>query len=299
MRFGVIVHGGAGSPADLTEGCKKACEEAFAFLESGKGSLEAVIEAVRVLEDDGRFNAGSGSSLRLDGSTAEMDAAVMDSARNIGSVISVRGIRNPILAARAVIDSPHVALSGQGARAFAERRGLAPLTHSSSYAVERYQKLKDLVRSGRLGEINPRWRGFDIESLWNFDDTSFREVFPSDTVGAAAMDANGVFAVATSTGGAPPMLLGRVGDTPMIGCGFYAGLACAVATTGIGEEIIKAMLAKTVYDMVSAGEDPETACKKGVALFPPESTVGIIVLSREGVALASNTTMANYSLVKE
>ncbi|MDI6890792.1 MAG: isoaspartyl peptidase/L-asparaginase [Thermodesulfovibrionales bacterium] len=105
--------------------------------------------------------------------------------------------------------------------------------------------------------------------------------------------------MANSTGGFSPMMLGRVGDGPMIGCGFYAGPACALATTGIGEEIIKKVLAKTVYDMIFHGEDIKKACRKGINMFPPEIKVGIITISTTGYAVISNTEMANYVLVKE
>jgi beta-aspartyl-peptidase (threonine type) len=134
--------------------------------------------------------------------------------------------------------------------------------------------------------------------LWNFEDAFYKEIF-CDTVGAVAIDKEGVFAVANSTGGFSPMMLGRIGDSPMIGCGFYAGFSCAIAATGMGEEIIKRMLAKTVYDMISRGEDIKKACKKGISMFPPEIKIGIIAISKEGFTVASNTEMANYVLVKE
>ena len=95
------------------------------------------------------------------------------------------------------------------------------------------------------------------------------------------------------------MMIGRVGDTPMIGCGFYAGPASAVAVTGIGEEIIKRMLAKTVYDMVLNGDDIKSACEKGIAMFPTEIAAGIIGMSTTGHAVVSNREMANYVMTEE
>src|SRR3989304_7781727 len=100
IHYGVLAHGGAGSSSQFSDGCKAACESAFSLLETGMSALDAVVEAARILEDDGRFNAGSGSVLRLDGRTIEMDAGVMDSKNNMGMVISVRGERNPGLVAR-------------------------------------------------------------------------------------------------------------------------------------------------------------------------------------------------------
>jgi beta-aspartyl-peptidase (threonine type) len=298
ILYGVVVHGGAGSPPHLLDGCKKACESAFGLLEEGKSSLDAVVESARILEDDGRFNAGSGSALRLDGKTIEMDASVMDSRGNIGIVMAIKNVKNPILVARDVMETPHVALAGEGATVFARRRGFVPFYQVSQPALERYKRVKQIIKEGRLSEEAPRWKARDIESLWNFEGASYREIF-CDTIGAVAIDKEGVLAVANSTGGFSPMMLGRIGDSPIIGCGFYAGFSCAIAATGMGEEIIKMMLAKTVYDMISRGEDIEKACEKGINMFDPEIKVGIIAISKEGFTVTSNTEMANYVRVKE
>ena len=123
----------------------------------------------------------------------------------------------------------------------------------------------------------------------------FWKKYASDTVGAVAVDRNGVFAVATSTGGAAPMMVGRVGDTPMIGCGFYTGEHGAVAVTGLGEEIIKRMSAKAVYDLLPG--QTESACQKGLELF--SSRTGIIAISIDGYAAVSNRGMASWAIVKD
>jgi len=298
IQYGIVVHGGAGSPGHFTDGCKKACKSAFVMLEAGGNSLDAVVNAVRILEDDGRFNAGTGSALRLDGKTIEMDAALMNSEGKLGMVIAIKRIRNPIGAARAVLKTPHVALAGDGATDFARQEGLRSFRKPSKNAMERYRKVKQIIQEKRLGEEVSQWKDYDIESLWNFRDKSYQDIF-CDTVGAVAIDRRDVLSVATSTGGFSPMMRGRVGDSPMIGCGFYAGPACAVASTGIGEEIIMKMLAKTVYDMVSQGEDIRRACERGISMFPSEINVGIIGIAKEGVVALSNTEMAQYSLVEE
>jgi L-asparaginase/beta-aspartyl-peptidase (threonine type) len=292
IRYGAVTHGGAMSSEEFTDGCSAACESAFRLLGAGRSALDAVVEAVRLLEDDGRFNAGSGSVLRLDGTTIEMDAAVMDSGGRIGVVISIREVKNPVLVARAVIDTPHVALSAQGATAFARKWGFPPCRQVSKHALERHKRIERLIREGKLGEVDPRWQNCDVEALWNFDAVSYKDVFSCDTVGAVALDKEGSLAVATSTGGASPMMLGRVGDSPMIGCGFYAGPLGAMAVTGIGEEIIKKMLAKTVYDMVSRGEDTTVALENGISMFAEDVAVGVIALTREGFAAVSNRQMA-------
>lgn len=298
ILYGIVTHGGVGSPAQFSDGCKAACESAFQLLEKGKSSLDAVIEAARILEDDGRFNAGSGSALRLDGKTIEMDASVMDSRGNIGIVMAIRNVKNPILVARAVIDTPHVALSGEGATAFARRKGFEPFYNVSHHAIERYRRIKQLIKQGELTKMSPNWKGFNIKYLWNFDNFSYEQTF-CDTIGAVAMDKKGVFAVANSTGGFSPMLLGRVGDSAMVGCGFYAGTYGAITATGAGEEIIRKILTKTIYDMISKGEDIKRACIKGIEMFPPEIKIGIIAISKKEFSVVANTEMAHYALIKE
>ena len=290
LDFGIVVHGGVGSPEDLSDGCQSACLAAFRILEGGGPALDAVVEACRVLEDDGRFNAGSGSVLRIDGKTVEMDAAVMDSAGNLGMVINIRGVKNPVAVARGVTMTPHVALAGRGAEAFAKKIGVAALHEVSAQALKRHEKVSALLKEGRLGEINPLWK--DIGP-------SFFDGLSCDTIGAVAVDGDGVFAVAASTGGAVPMLVGRVGDTPMIGCGFFAGPAGAVAATGIGEEIIRRMLAKKVYDGFCENGDVQSECRDGIGLFAADIPVGLIGISGKGHAVSSNRPMAHYAMVRE
>ncbi|MDA8387351.1 MAG: isoaspartyl peptidase/L-asparaginase [Nitrospiraceae bacterium] len=263
ISFGLVAHGGVGSPGELSDGCRAACEAAFRMLEAGKDSLDAAVEAARLLEDDGRFNAGRGSVLRIDGKTIEMDAAVMDSASRIGVVINIRDVKNPVLIARAVIGTPHVALAGRGAEAFARGLGFGPFHDFSG---------KSATEKSETG---------------------------ADTIGVVALDKAGSFAVATSTGGAAPMMVGRVGDTPMMGCGFYAGPRGAVAVTGLGEESIRKMPAKTVYDMIADDRDAKDACEKGLDLFASGVKMGIIAISRSDWAVAARVTMAHWSMIRK
>lgn len=297
IDFGMLVHGGVGSPVHWKDGCRKACEAAFVKLEAGGKALDAVCEAARILEDDGRFNAGSGSTLRLDGKTIEMDASIMDSTGALGIVISIRNVQNPILVARDVLETPHVALSGRGAELFARKRGIKPFIRASKQSKARYKDLLKMIRRGDLGKHDPRWEECDIRSLWNFD-TAYETILGVDTIGAVALDRHGNFAVANSTGGASPMLLGRVGDTPMPGCGYYAGPSGAIACTGIGEEIIRKMLAKNVYEAVAGKEDVRDAARKSLVEFPGTIPVGIIAITRSGCTITSNRPMAHYALVR-
>lgn len=298
IHYGVVVHGGVGAPICWNDGCRRAASAAFGILKRGGPALDAVTEAARTLEDDGRFNAGSGSTLRLDGVTIETDAGLMDSSGRIGIVISVRDVRNPVLLARALMRTPHVALSGEGARLFARKQGLKRFGKPSRHSRERYRRLLREINHGELASHDPRWDGCDMEALWNFE-VPYENVFGVDTVGAAALDTHGAFAVANSTGGASPMLLGRVGDSPMIGCGFFAGPRAAVACTGIGEEIIRNMLARGVYDLIADGDGTREACIKAIRPFPGRIPVGVIALSRTGCAVVSNRHMAHHALIKE
>ena len=298
ISYGVVVHGGVGSPARFSDGCKKACASAFELLKRGSSALDAVVEAARMLEDDGRFNAGSGSTLRLDGKTIEMDAGLMDSQGHLGIVISVRNVRNPILLAHALMQTPHVALAGEGANLFARKQHLKRFNRPSRHSRERYKRLLRMIKRGELGEHDPRWEDCDIRSLWNFE-VPYDVILGTDTIGAVALDRGGNLAVANSTGGASPMLLGRVGDSPMIGCGFYAGPAAAVACTGIGEEIIKKMLARAVHDLIADNEEVREACRKGTRPFPGKTPVGVIAISTRGCAVVSNRQMAHYALIQE
>ena len=286
----IVVHGGAGAPQTLHGGCATAVARALEAYRDGGTALEAVVAAVVTLEDDGRFNAGSGSILRLDGETVEMDAAVMDSTGVLGAVAAVASVRNPVLAARRVAETPHVMLAGEGATAFAERHGLAADVKPTPKAQQRHREwMRRLGSGGR--DVPEEWRDFDLQHHWNFE-SAYGEAAACDTVGAVAVDAEGRFAVAGSTGGSSPMLRGRVGDTPLIGCGFYAGEHGAVAATGIGEEIIRRMLAWSVYQRIAEGATPQGACEEGIALFADDVEVGIIAVGGSGQGVASNGSMA-------
>lgn len=278
MNISILVHGGAGSPEEWRDGCLHACEKGFSILKKGGAALDAVIEAVRILEDDGRFNAGTGSVLRIDGKTIEMDASLMDSTGRLAMVMAVRDVKNPVLLARALLNTPHVAIAGEGAEMLARRYKLEPHPGPTGQALKHYERVKKYLTEKKPGEINPLWRGF--------------EHFLADTVGAVAMDKDGAFAVASSTGGASPMLVGRVGDTPIVGAGFYAGRLGAVAITGTGEEIIKRLVARNIYEKIENGIDLERAVKDTIYSFSEEIPVGIIAITKDSAVALSNRKMA-------
>jgi beta-aspartyl-peptidase (threonine type) len=291
----VVAHGGAGGPRENADACERACEAALAALAGGREALEAAVEATVVLEDDPRLNAGVGSNLRLDGRTIEMDAAVMDGECRFGGVAAIQRVKNPVRVARMVMDSPHLLLCGEGATAFAHARGVPDFYPISERARRRYAQVREFFARGGDSDMFVAWRGRDPGPYWNFPvsiaETLRAAAGPSDTVGAVVRDTGGRFGAALSTGGTTVMLLGRVGDTPVIGAGLYAGPHGAVAATGDGEEIMRRVLAKQVYDEIASGAAAQEAVQRGVASIDSRFTIGIIAVSRDGEGVADNRTM--------
>jgi L-asparaginase/beta-aspartyl-peptidase (threonine type) len=286
----VVVHGGAGASREHEDACVLAARRALAQLEVNGEALDAAIAAVTAMEDDGRLNAGSGSVLGLDGATVEMDASIMDSRGRLGAVACVRAVKNPVLLARAVADTPHWMLAGEGAQRFARAIGLpesGPLTER-----QRSEHRKLLVRMA--GSV-PAMPGVDnrlFARTWNYNSPLLLpEALACDTVGAVVRGPDGHFAVATSTGGSAPALLGRVGDSPIIGSGFYAGPAGAVGATGIGEHIVRHLLARTVYGWIEDGMPLAGALQRGIDLFERDVPVGLIAVSANDAGACSNREM--------
>jgi beta-aspartyl-peptidase (threonine type) len=284
----IAVHGGAGTSRNYQDGCDAAARLGLVVLMDNGSALEAVISSVTAMEDDGRFNAGKGSAFRMDGRTVEMDAAVMDSTGTLGAVACIQHVKNPVLIARAVSETPHWLLAGEGAERFAQQAGLvgdfAPSAEASKSHDELMQAMLSSTDPAALAPFSRHWN-FPIP----WDDAVRR--YGNDTVGAVARDSDGNFAVATSTGGSPPSLMGRVGDTPIIGCGFFAGAAGAVAVTGIGEYIVRQMLARTVYQWIERGVPLHAAMDRGIALFNKSVDIGIIATNDSGAAVDSNREM--------
>lgn len=250
----LLVHGGAWAiPDDMVEahlnGVRNAMATGWAVLDRGGSALDAVEEAVVVMEDDDTFDAGRGSFLNRDGKV-QLDALIMDgNTLRTGGVGCVEHLRNPVRAARKILsDSPHVYFVAQGAERFAAEHGL------------------DLCRNEDL--IIPR----EVERLKQFKARSagdpnelFAPEISHDTVGAVALDRDGNIAAATSTGGTLNKAPGRLGDSSLIGCGCYAdNKSAAASTTGWGEPIMKLVLAKWAADRVAAGNLPAWACSEAI-----------------------------------
>lgn len=286
--FTLVVHGGAGSLSneviargrqrEAREGLNLALREGFDTLEAGGSSLDAVERAVRVLEDCPLFNAGKGAAFNHDGAI-ELDASIMDG-RSLaaGAVAGVTTVRNPISAARAVMEkSPHVLLVGQGADQFAAEIGLPTVKSSYFWTPERWEQLqKELNRNERAQEA-PGKHG---------------------TVGAVALDRQGNLAAATSTGGISNKRFGRVGDSPIIGAGTYAenGI-CAVSCTGQGEFFLRFVVAHEIACLVKYGGLSVAQATAGLVhgrLPAAGGEGGVIAVDARGVPVLEFNTEGMY-----
>jgi len=282
QRALVAVHGGAGDVLDArrplhVEAAKRAAAAGREVLARGGAALDAVQAAVEALEDDPLFNAGTGACLSAAG-TLELDASIMEgTALRAGAVTVLPPFKHPIAIARAALeDGRHVLYAAHGAVAFAERAGFIASSAEAMCTPEALERLQ-LVLAGRAA---PGWAG--------------------GTVGAVACDAQGRVAAATSTGGTVGKLPGRVGDSPLIGCGTYADDdAGACSATGDGEAIIRATLARAAVDRMRAGMSAQDAADAAMALFASRfaSSGGIVLVDRAGRAgFAWNTRTMSHAV---
>jgi beta-aspartyl-peptidase (threonine type) len=286
-KLALAVHGGAWHiPDEAAEACRHGCARAldrgWAILERGGSALDACEAAIIELEDDPVFDAGTGSHLNRDG-RVQCDAILMDGTTlKAGAIAGVERLRNPVKVARLVLDrSEHMMLVGPGAEQFAVEMGVALCNPSElviAREVEFWYKNKhesDLARGHFVGDAQ------------------------LGTVGAVALDARGSLAAGTSTGGTACKYPGRVGDSSLIGCGCYADdRAGAVSATGYGEAIMKVVMAKAAADFLAAGDSPQAAAEKAVALLAvrTEGKGGLILLDPAGgVGAAFSTPHMAYA----
>jgi beta-aspartyl-peptidase (threonine type) len=269
----IIVHGGAGAirddslPARL-DGCNQAARAGWLILERGGSALDAAEAAVCALEDNPLFNAGTGSTLNRLG-TVEMDAALIEGkSLRAGAVAAVAGIKNPISLARRIMeDGRHVMLACGGALLFAREIGF-PECSPDSLIVESARK---------------RWQA------------------QHGTVGCVALDGAGTLAAATSTGGTFNKLPGRVGDSPLLGCGTYADEFSGVSCTGDGEAIMRVVLAKAATELVRSGLEPCAAAQQAIEQLGKKTggSGGLIIIDRYGnIGHARNTSHMPISFVQ-
>ncbi len=313
MSIAIVVHGGAGSlAAERSEivqaGCKEAVLLGWQILQNGGRALDAVEAAVRALEDNPQYNAGTGSSLNMEGSI-EMDAGMMEGdTLRVGAVAGVENIKNPILLARQVLESSHALLIGRGAEEFALEQGMSLCTREE-LLTQRQHEIWQTMRAEHLAQQQePSYHRREIGSLAARDvpKKTPRLVTPQEleeqhgTVGAAAVDAHGRLAAATSTGGTHYKYPGRVGDSPLVGCGFYADEHAAVSCTGHGEDFIRLLLAKRAADCVARGMSARDAAEATIAVLNAKATGkgGLIIVDHLGnVGFAWNSPHMSYAYI--
>jgi beta-aspartyl-peptidase (threonine type) len=279
MKPALIVHGGAWDiPDDAVDACKSGCHRAltagWSILSRGGYALDAIEAAIMVLEDDPVFDAGYGSHLNFDG-RVECDAIVMNGATlRAGAAAGLQRIKNPIQVARKILEKcPHMMLVADGAERFAKEQGInlckpEELVSEAEWAA--WQKCKEDTHAAE------HHRGHE-----------------QGTVGAVALDANGNLFAATSTGGTCCKLPGRVGDSPLIGCGCYADSeAGGVSCTGYGEAIMKVVLAKSAVDFL---------CRPATCVdTPPNISCGLStadIVARQAIHLLAKRTRATGGLI--
>jgi beta-aspartyl-peptidase (threonine type) len=337
MSIAIIVHGGAGTVAperfDVVQaGCREAALVGWRILQAGGSAMDAVEATVRVLEDNPNYNAGIGSCLTADG-TIEMDAGIMDGdALRMGAVAGVERIKNPISLARRVLASSHALLIGRGAQQFALANGIALCRREDLLTERQYSNWKQLrdeglvhkdeeeprfhrIEIGKVGAASskdeqatdePSFHRYEIASIPARDEAAKEQPKthePEDkhgTVGAVAVDSRGRLAAATSTGGIPNKYPGRVGDSPLVGCGFYADENAAVSCTGHGEDFIRLTIAKRAADNVAHGMSARDAAEATIATLGAKAagTGGLIVVDRLGnVGFAWNSTHLAHAFI--
>lgn len=278
-NYKIIVHGGAWDiPKEHhkahEEGVEKAALIGLDTLKKGSSAIDACIAAVKSMENDPTFDAGKGSFLNLNGEV-EMDAIVMDGTDlSIGSVAGIQCVKNPIEVANKVrLNSEHCLLVGKGAEKFAKRENAKLASVEDLLVGRELERYKALLEKG---EISAR-QFFDKPSKMG-------------TVGAVAIDKEGRIACATSTGGTPNKLPGRVGDSPIPGAGAYANKVAGVSTTGWGESIMKVLLAKTAVDFAKVLKGQEAGDAAIEALNEINGLGGLIMINQEGEASYSYNT---------
>lgn len=290
MSIAIIVHGGSGTIADehapmAEQGCREAAAIGWHVLEEGGTALAAVEAAVRALEDNPVFNAGTGSCLNRDGKI-EMDAGIMEGhTLNVGAVAGIERIKHPITAARLVLESPHVLLISRGAQQFVVEQGMTLCAEEDLLTERQYRAWKE-------------GHSADLTISSGEQDTAKKH----GTVGAVAFDGFGILAAATSTGGFMNKVPGRVGDSPLVGCGFYADEYAAISCTGYGEDFTRLLLGRRAAEFVAHGDTAQHAAEAAIAFLGKRASGqgGLIIVDREGrIGFAKNSRNMAYAYLTE
>ncbi|WP_343344947.1 isoaspartyl peptidase/L-asparaginase [Sphingomicrobium sp. XHP0239] len=295
-RWSLVIHGGAGTirresmtpekDAEIRAKLDEALVAGSEILAAGGSSLDAIQAAIMVLEDDPNFNAGRGAVFTWEG-TNSLDSSIMrGDTLEAGAVAGLSTTKNPILAARAVMEqSPHVLLSGEGADTFASEQGIEQVDPDYFYTQERYDALTRFKENAM--------RGANSEQL---------EVdYKFGTVGAVAMDVNGVISAGTSTGGMTGKRWGRIGDSPIIGAGTYANDLCGVSATGTGEYFIRLNVAAAHCSQVGLNfHSAQDAARRFELLRQREdSDAGIVYESFEPATPAEISRLSGNRIIRK
>jgi len=297
----ILIHGGAGEwqperrEAGLA-GAREAAEKGFKILEKNGSALDAVEAAVKVMEDDEVFNAGLGSALTIE-KRVEMEASIMDGKTlNAGAVSLLSDVKNPVHLARIIMEnSDHVYIVGEGAERLARLFKLERRNAQTELRVKSYNMLKEKLKKGELDYLPKTYKLMKENP----------RLIQLDTVGAVALDIHGNVAAATSTGGVALKFPGRIGDTPLIGCGNYAdNEAGACSATGIGEIAIRLVLSKTVCDQMRAGCSAQEAVENSIRTVNrriPDTAnhMGLIAVDKNGsIGIAHNSPDICYAYMR-
>lgn len=287
MPIALIAHGGAGrwrpgSDQDALDGLGAAVDAGRRVLLAGGSALDAVCATVVMLEDNPIFNAGTGAVLNYDGA-CELDACVMESTlARVGAVCSLQRVKNPVLVARKVMEqTDHALLAGEGALRFARAMGFGDHDPVTPDRLADWRDKRNRL-AGDAGEHTLRMRSF----------LKAHPEYAGGTVGAAAVDANGVLAAATSTGGVTLKLAGRVGDSPIPGAGNYACAQLAASATGTGEFVLRSLATRAMAERVERGEPLTVAMESVLSQLGRDydADVGLIAVDAQGNAVARHRT---------
>lgn len=275
MPMKILCHGGVSNRSPNLKAKQKdvdrAADAGMATMTQGGSALDAVVEAVSIMEDSPLCNAGTGSFIQMDGQV-RMDAALMDQDLNIGSVIQISEVKNPIRVARTILDcGVHSILQGSLASDWAHRMGHAYFDPRTEQRVitwlEQWQQTRHLDTYELILTLRDKVESGEMLG----------------TVGAVALDDAGRMAAGTSTGGLKLDMPGRVGDVPLIGCGTYCNAFGAVSCTGTGERIIKVVLAKQIVDALEHGRTLEEALDAALdKMTQIQGLCGFIVVTPSG-----------------
>jgi beta-aspartyl-peptidase (threonine type) len=272
----IIAHGGAGGinhPRRRLNGLIRACDTGYKILTQGGSSLDAVEQAVMILEDTPIFNAGRGSSLNLEG-IPEMDASIMTSEMKFGAVAVITDVQYPIKVARLVMEkTDHLVLGGRNAVRFARHMGLPAYDCATREKKHIWQKMRKKLKTSYFRKLKDHAEYYG-------------------TVGVVAIDKNGLITAGTSSGGITMRLPGRIGDTPSPGAGTFANRFGAAGATGHGEEILRHMLSFRAVHLMA--RYPAPAAGKKIIAYASEQNCrcGLIGIDKKGGIMCVNNTKA-------